>query len=62
MVRFAFFRPDEDSHDLSIFGYGCYYLTNAIALPIAYSLIFLTISILVQIYNNLTSLERLGMK
>lgn len=67
MIKFAFFRPEvsegeSDPYDLSFFGYVCYYLTNTIAVPISISLIFLTISLILQMYNNMTSLERLGMK
>lgn len=62
MFQYAFFRDDDDTHDLSLFGTVCYYLTNCIALPIAYALVFLTLNILYQLYNNLTSLERMGPK
>ena len=62
MIMYAFYRDDNDTHDLSTFGYLCYYLTNVLAVPIAFSLIFLSSSILVQIYNNITSLERLSMR
>lgn len=62
MIQFAFFRPDEDKHDLSILGTIFYYLTNLLAVPIAFALIFLTFSITIQVYNNLTSLERLSMR
>lgn len=47
MVKYSFFRDDDDKHDLSAFGLVFYYLTNIIALPIAFALIFLTSSILV---------------
>ena len=40
----------------------CYYGTNILACPISYALIFLTLSIMVQMYNNLTSIERLSMR
>lgn len=62
MIKYAFFRDDNDKHDLSWFGNICYYLTNVIAVPIALALIFLTVSLTIQMYNNLTSLERLSMK
>jgi hypothetical protein len=62
MVNYAFFRADEDTHTLSTFGYALYYQTNFMAVPISMSLIFLTFSILLQLFNNLTSLERFGMK
>jgi hypothetical protein len=39
MVKYAFFRPEEDTHDLSIIGLIFYYLTNFIAVPISYALI-----------------------
>jgi hypothetical protein len=61
MYPFAFSRPDEDTHDLSIFGCFCYYLTNSIALPISYSLILMNLNTIVQLYNNLTTLERFKM-
>ncbi len=62
MVRYAFFRDDDDTHDLSSVGYMLYYASNLLCVPIGASLIFLSFSILVQIYNNITSLERLGMR
>ena len=60
MIQFAFFRPDDDTHELSIFGTVCYYVTNTIALPVAYALIFLTATVLFNMYNNLTSLETMS--
>ena len=60
MIKFAFFRPDEDTHELSMLGSIFYYATNCLAVPIAFSLIFLSLSIIVQLYNNLTSLERMS--
>ena len=57
MFQWAFFRPDDDHHELSILGTIFYYGTNIVALPISYALIFLTINVLFQLYNNLTSLE-----
>lgn len=47
MIKFGFFRPEEDTHELSILGTIFYYATNSVALPIAYSLIFLTLSIFI---------------
>lgn len=32
------------------------------AVPIAFSLIFLTINLVIQMYNNITSLERMSFK
>jgi hypothetical protein len=58
MVDFAFFRPDDDKHELSFLGNVFYYLTNCIALPISYALIFLSLNVMIQIYNNITTLER----
>eukprot|EP00347_Sterkiella_histriomuscorum_P021121 403335173 len=60
MIKYAFFRPDEDTHDLSLVGNIFYYGTNILAVPIAFSLNFLTMSIVVQLYNNITSLERMS--
>jgi len=62
LILWIFYRPDEDKHDLSYLGTFFYYGTNIFALPIAYSLICLTTSILIQLYNNLTSLERMSMR
>lgn len=58
MVNFAFYRPDEDTHELSSLGTVFYYTTHIVCLPIAYSLIFLTLSVLLQLYNNVTQLEK----
>lgn len=62
MYQYAFFRPDDDTHELSYFGAFCYYLTNSVSLPISYALIFLTINVLVQLYNNVTTLERFKLR
>ena len=62
MIKYAFFRSDEDTSTLSLFGSFCYYGTNIFAVPIAFSLIFLTFNLFLQMYNNITSLERLSFK
>lgn len=60
MFQFAFFRPDDDTHELSTLGTFAYYLTNIVALPVAYALIFLTANVLFNMYNNMTSLEAMS--
>jgi DHHC palmitoyltransferase len=62
LFPYAFFRPEEDTYELSTFGYVNYYLTNCLALPISYALIFLTLNVLLQLYNNISSLERMSMR
>ena len=61
MYPFAFSRPEEDKHDLSVWGSICYYITNTIALPISYSIIFMSLNNIVQMYNNISTLERFKM-
>ena len=56
LISFAFLSPD-DTPDLTTFGKVCYYLTNCIAVPISIALIPLTIRIVNQLYNNLTTIE-----
>ena len=62
MFQFAFTRPEEDTHELSYLGTFFYYLTNCISLPISYAIVLLTINVLLQIYNNITTLERFKMR
>ncbi len=62
MIRFAFFRPEEDNHELSYLGTIFYYGTNCFACPIAYSLLFLTIQVFIFMFNNMTSLESMSMR
>ena len=61
MIMFEFFSPD-DTPELSFEGTLCIYGTNIFALPISLSLIPLSLRIMVQIYNNLTTLEMMGNK
>ena len=61
MVCFAFFSPD-DTPELSSLGTTCFYLTNCISLLISIALIPLTARIILQLYNNLTSIEMLKNK
>ena len=56
MILFTFFSPD-DTADLSTLGTVCYYLTNFISLLMSLALIPLTARIIVQLYNNLTSID-----
>lgn len=56
MVKYAFFSPDEVPA-LSPWGVVSYYLTNCLSLPIAVALIPLTLRIMFQLYNNITTLE-----
>lgn len=61
MITFAFFSPD-DTPELSSLGTICFYLTNCISLLISIALIPLTLRIMVQLYNNLTSIDMLKNK
>ena len=61
MIMFEFFSPD-DTPELSFEGKACLYGTNIFALPISLSLIPLSLRIMIQIYNNLTTLEMMGDK
>ena len=61
MILFSFFSPDE-TPGLSTLGTICFYLTNCISLTISIALIPLTIRIIVQLYNNLTTIEMLKNK
>ena len=62
MIKYAFFRPDDDKHDMSIFGYATYYFTNFISMPISFGTLSLSCSLIIQIYNNMTTLEKMGNK
>ena len=61
MITFAFFSPD-DAPELTGLGTFCFYGTNCVSLLISIALIPLTIRILVQLYNNLTSIDMLKNK
>lgn len=61
MILFAFFSPDE-TPDLTTLGTVCFYLTNFISLSISIALIPLTLRIIVQLYNNLTTIDMLKNK
>jgi palmitoyltransferase len=61
LIKFAFFSPD-DTPDLTLKGMICYYGTNFVSMPISLALIPMTFRILIQIYNNLTTLEMMGDK
>jgi len=56
VVKYAFFSPDE-TLTMSTGGQVCYYITNVLALPIAVALFPLSARIMVQLYNNLTTIE-----
>ena len=59
LIKFAFFSPD-DTPDLTLKGKICYYGTNFVSVPISLALIPMSFRILIQIYNNLTTLEMMG--
>jgi len=61
MILYAFFSPDE-TPDLSTLGTICFYLTNIVSLTISIALIPLTLRIIVQLYNNLTTIEMMKNK
>ena len=61
MLSFTFMSPD-DTPELSLLGTICFYLTNFISLLISIALIPLTLRILLQLYNNLTSIEMMKNK
>jgi len=52
----------DDTPELSLHGSICYYLTNCISLLIAVALVPLTLRILNQLYNNMTTIEEMGMR
>jgi len=56
MILFAFFSPDE-TPELTTAGKVCFYLTNCVSVPISIALIPLSLRILLQLYNNLTTIE-----
>lgn len=58
MLSFQFFSPD-DTPALTRGGHICLILTNSICLPIAFALVPFSLRILLQLYNNATSLEML---
>ena len=62
MIVFAFFSPDEETPELSTLGSVFFYLTNFISLSISIALIPLTLRILLQLYNNLTTIEMMKNK
>ena len=61
MIYYAFLSP-EDTPSLSNLGIVFFYLTNVISLPISIALIPLTLRIIVQLYNNLTTIEMIKNK
>lgn len=61
MINFSFFSPD-DTPSLSTLGTVFFYLTNFISLSISIALIPLTIRIILQLYNNLTTIEMMKNK
>jgi len=61
MILFVFFSPD-DVPELSTLGTVCFYLTNCVSLLISIALIPLTARIIVQLYNNLTTIDMLKNK
>lgn len=61
MISFSFFSPD-DTPSLTMLGTVFFYLTNFISLSISIALIPLTLRIIVQLYNNLTTIEMMKNK
>lgn len=61
MINFCFFSPDE-TPELTSFGTLCFYLTNFVSLTISVALIPLTLRIIIQLYNNLTTIEMMKNK
>ena len=61
MIMFEFFSPEE-TPELTYKGKACLYGTNLLALPISLTLIPLSLRIMGQIYNNMTTLEMMGNK
>jgi len=61
LVLFVFFSPD-DTPELSSLGTVCFYLTNFVSMTISIALIPLTLRIIVQLYNNLTTIEMMKNK
>ena len=45
MLYFVFRKDDAGKYDLSALGEICLYATNILAVPIAFSLIFLTLNL-----------------
>jgi hypothetical protein len=56
MVKFAFFSPDE-TPPLSTPALVAYYFTNVASLPISMACIPFSLRIILQLYNNMTTLE-----
>jgi len=61
LILFCFFSPDE-TPDLTSLGTVCFYLTNFVSLTISIALIPLTVRIILQLYNNLTTIEMMKNK
>jgi len=61
MILYTFFSPD-DTLELSTLGTVFFYLTNFISLTISIALIPLTFRIIIQLYNNLTTIEMMKNK
>ena len=59
MIKFAFFSPDE-TPDLSTAALIPYYFTNLFSFPVSLACIPFSCRIIIQLFNNLTTLEMLG--
>ena len=59
MIKFAFFSPD-DTPELTLLGSIAYYITNVISFPVSLACIPFSCRIIIQMFNNLTTLEMLG--
>lgn len=57
LISYTFFSPDESEGINSIGGQFCFWMTNVFGMLISFSLLPLSIRILFQIYNNITSIE-----
>lgn len=61
MILYVFFSPD-DTPELGMLATVFFYLTNFVSLSISIALIPLTLRIIIQLYNNLTTIEMMKNK
>ena len=61
LITYCFFSPD-DTPELSTLGTVCFYLTNFVSFTISIALIPLSLRIILQLYNNLTTIEMMKNK
>lgn len=61
MIDFAFFSP-ESTPELTWYGQFCYDMTKFFGMMISFALIPLTFRIMIQLYNNITTLEMMKNK